>query len=133
MGPSQQIMTLRLCPTFIIQIHHHDKTLKNKQTTEQEDDVFDVNLLCAKAKIANKYTVYKSELNGKVLSTRLMKAAVRAAVNVPEVVIFAGDSRCVISALEMNTTKMKPFFHNRVNEIRNKIFKVASKSFFVKC
>ena len=80
-----------------------------------------VNLLCAKAKVTpkNGCTIPKSELNSATLLSRLVKSTVRAIVDAPSEVICAGDSQCVISSLEISSTKFKPYFLNRISEIRD--------------
>ena len=82
-----------------------------------QDNEFSVTLLCAKAKV-NSCTIPKSELNGATLLSRLVKAAVRAIVDTPSSVVCAGDSQCVISSLYLSNRKFKPYFHNRLTEIR---------------
>ena len=74
-----------------------------------------VNLLCAKAKVTpkNGCTIPKSELNSATLLSRLVKSTVRAIVDAPSEVICAGDSQCVISSLEISSTKFKPYILNR--------------------
>ena len=42
-------------------------------------------------------------------------------IDVPGSVVCVGDCECVISSLEVSTTKMKPFFHNRVSEIKQNL------------
>ena len=81
---------------------------------------YDVTLLCAKTKVApvDGCTVAKIELNGGTLLSRLLKASVNAMIDKPEVVIPAGDSQCVIASLELPTSKFKPFFMNRIAEIK---------------
>ena len=83
--------------------------------------LFSVNLLCAKTKVTpiNGCTTPKSELNSATLLSRLVKSTVRAVVDTPEKVMCAGDSQCVISSLGVSTTKFKPYFHNRLSEIKD--------------
>ena len=87
-----------------------------------------VQLLCAKAKITpmNGCTIPKSELNGATLLSRLLKAASRAMVDTPETVLPVGDSQCVIASLEMSSSKFKPFFMNRISEIRDNLDQIKS-------
>ena len=82
---------------------------------------FSVTLLCAKAKVTpiNGCTTPKSELNAATLLSRLIKSAAHAIVDTPSSVVCAGDSQCVISSLELSSTKFKPYFHNRISEIRD--------------
>ena len=81
---------------------------------------FSVTLLCAKAKVTPRAgcTTPKSELNGTTLLSRLVKSAARAMVDTPSCVVCAGDSQCVISCLEISASRLKPYFHNRVSEIK---------------
>ena len=83
--------------------------------------LFSVTLLCAKTKVTpiNGCTTPKSELNSATLLSRLVKSTVRAVVDTPEKVMCAGDSQCVISSLKVSTTKFKPYFHNRLSEIKD--------------
>ena len=91
---------------------------------ETKDQEATVKLLCAKAKINNGYTVPKTELNGAVLLSRVVKSAVRAMVDKPRSVVCAGDSSCVLSSLETTVARMKPFFHNRVSEVKQNLAEV---------
>ena len=89
---------------------------------------FSVSILCAKAKVtpANGQTTPKLELNGATLLSRLIKSAVRASVDKPSQVICVGDSQCVIASLEMSSSKFKPFFMNRISEIRSNLDEIKS-------
>ena len=40
--------------------------------------------------------------------------------------ICVGDSQCVIESLEMSSSKFKPFFMNRISEIRNNLEEIKS-------
>ena len=52
-----------------------------------------------------------------VLLSKLVKAALRAMVDVPSTVVLALDSECIISSIGIPVTRMKPLFHNRISEI----------------
>ena len=79
-------------------------------------------LLCSKARVTplRGYTIPRSELSGGVLVSRLVLAAARALSKLddkPASSIILLDSECIISCLEENAKKLKPFFHNRRGEI----------------
>ena len=81
-------------------------------------------LLCAKAKVTplSGFTVPRSEISGMVLQSRLALSSIKALSIEPELkptgVTLLSDSECVISAVETSTSVLKPFYHNRVSEIR---------------
>jgi len=91
---------------------------------------FDANLIMSKARVCplKGYTVPRSELCGALLTSRLLLSVVKALQKLDEVPIAAEmilDSRCVISALEMNSGKMLPFFQNRLAEIHENLDLIA--------
>ena len=89
---------------------------------DENGNLYSVQLLCAKAKVTplNGCTVPKSELNAATLLSRLAKSATKALkADFPSKVICASDSQCVIRSLDMPTSKFKPYFHNRLSEIKN--------------
>ena len=70
----------------------------------------------------------RSELCGGLLTSRLLVCVVRALQKLEEKPIGAVmllDSRCIISALEMTSTKMLPFFQNRLAEIHENLTTVS--------
>ena len=85
---------------------------------------FHSRLLCAKAKVTplSGLTIPRSELCGMTLSSRLTLSSVRALAKVdelkPDVSIFLSDSECSISALENTGSSLKPYFHNRISEVK---------------
>ena len=94
--------------------------------TGAEDGDFDANLCMSKARVCplRGYTVPRSELCGGLLTSRLLVCVVRALQKLEEKPIGAVmllDSRCIISALEMTSTKMLPFFQNRLAEIHENL------------
>ena len=91
---------------------------------------FDSNLIMSKSRVCplKGYTVPRSELCGALLTSRLLISVVKALQKLDEVPIAAEmilDSRCIISSLEMNSTKMMPFFQNRIAEIHENLDTVA--------
>ena len=90
---------------------------------EANDEVFHVQLLCAKSRVTpiSGLTIPRSELSALLLSTRLILTAVKALSMVeemqPDEAILLSDSECCISALDKSTSALKPYFHNRVSEI----------------
>ena len=79
-----------------------------------------VTFLCAKSRIApiNGCTVEKLEINGCMQLSRLLKSCVNAIIDKPKLIIPAGDSQCLIASLKLWTSKFKPFFINRIAEIK---------------
>ena len=81
-------------------------------------------LLCAKAKVTpmSGMTIPRSEISGMTLSSRLTLSSVKAMAKddslKPANVILLSDSECSISALAKSSSALKPYFHNRVSEIR---------------
>ena len=79
-------------------------------------------LLCSKAKVTplRGLTVPRSELSGCVLMSRLMLTVATALSRLqeqPEHAIMLTDSKCIVSCLEENAKRLKPYFHNRRGEI----------------
>ena len=54
----------------------------------------------------------------------LVKSSARAMEVKPSAVICAGDSTCVIASIDVSVTRMKPFFHNRISEIKENMGEV---------
>ena len=80
--------------------------------------------LCGKSRITplHGYTVPRSELSAATLLYRMLKRVVQALVHIdvkPQLVIPMLDSKCTISLLDDNSRSLKPFFQNRVAEIRD--------------
>ena len=66
------------------------------------------------------YTNPRNELCGDLLASRLLLSVVIALSKLDELPIGAIlilDSRCVISALELTSSKLLPFIQNRLAEI----------------
>ena len=88
------------------------------------DGDFSAQLLCAKAKVTpiSGLTVPRSELSGMVLGSRLTLTAAKALSREkslhPLSSTSLADSECSISALDKSSSALKPYFHNRVMEIR---------------
>ena len=94
------------------------------------DGDYDANLCMSKARVCplRGYTVPRSELCGALLTSRLLVCVVKALQRLEECPIGAImllDSRCIISALEMKSTKLLPFFQNRLAEIHENLDTVA--------
>ena len=81
---------------------------------------YSADLICSKARVTPRHgcTTPKSELNSATLLSRLIKSVAQAMVDTPSSAVCVGDSQCVISCLEMSTSRLKPYFHNRVSEIK---------------
>ena len=104
---------------------------------EHEEDCggvgdYDANLCISKGRVCplRGYTVPRSELCGALLVSRLMLAVVTALCRMDECPVSAImllDTRCVISALEMTSSKMLPFFQNRLAEIHENFDCIAKK------
>ena len=93
---------------------------------------FDANLCMSKCRVCpmRGYTVPRSELCGALLVSRLMLAVVTALCRLDEApasAVMILDSRCVISALEMTSSKALPFFQNRLAEIHENLETVAKR------
>ena len=83
---------------------------------------FQSSLLCSKARVTplRGFTIPRSELSGGLLVSRLVLATARALSKLdekPSNSVIMLDSECVISCLEENAKKLKPFFHNRRGEM----------------
>ena len=97
------------------------------ETSLDCDGDFASQLLCAKARVTpiNGLTIPRVELNGLVLNSRLVLTVAKA-LSVdedlhPVSAVLLADSECSISALDKSTSAMKPYFHNRVSEIRENL------------
>ena len=93
---------------------------------------YDANLCMSKCRVCpmRGYTVPRSELCGALLVSRLMLAVVTALCRLDEApasAVMILDSRCVISALEMTSSKALPFFQNRLAEIHENLETVAKR------
>ena len=93
---------------------------------------FDANICLSKGRMCplRGYTVPRSELCGALLVSRLMLAVVLALHKMEERPVSAVmllDSRCIISSLEMTSSKMLPFFQNRLAEIHENFDSIAKK------
>ena len=87
---------------------------------------YEANLLIAKARVCplRGYTVSRSELCGALVVSRLLLAVITAMFKMEEApigVVMLLDTRCVISALELTSTKLMPFFQNRLAEIHENL------------
>ena len=88
---------------------------------------YSAQLLCAKAKVTplTGLTVPRSELSGLLLSSRLSLTVAKALSKEdslhPVGAILLSDSECSISALDKSSSALKPYFHNRVSEIRENL------------
>ena len=96
------------------------------------DGDYDANLCMSKCRVCplRGYTVPRSELCGALLVSRLLVCVVTALFKLEECPIGAVmllDSRCIISSLEMTSSKMLPFFQNRLAEIHENLDLVAKK------
>ena len=79
-------------------------------------------LVISKARVCplRGYTVPRSELCGALITSRLMLVVVKALAKLegkPCGAIMLMDSRCVISALEVTSGNLLPFFQNRAAEV----------------
>ena len=88
------------------------------------DGDFSAQLMCAKSRVTplSGLTIPRSELSGMVLSSRLTLTVARA-LSVEESMhptgsVTLSDSECSISALDKTSSALKPYFHNRVSEIK---------------
>jgi hypothetical protein len=88
------------------------------------DGDFSAQLMCAKSRVTplSGLTIPRSELSGMVLSSRLTLTVARA-LSVEESMhptgsVTLSDSECSISALDKTSSAFKPYFHNRVSEIK---------------
>ena len=82
---------------------------------------FEANLCMSKGRVCpmRGYTVPRTELCGALLVSRLLLSVVTALCTLeeaPSSVVMILDSRCIISSLEMNSSKVLPFFQNRLCE-----------------
>ena len=104
---------------------------------QHEDDCegvgdYDANLCLSKGRMCplRGYTIPRSELCGALLVSRLMLAVVLALCRMDECpvkAIMLLDSRCIISALELTSSKLLPFFQNRLAEIYENLQSIAKK------
>ena len=98
-----------------------------------EDSVdYDANLILSKGRMCplRGYTVPRSELCGALLVSRLMLTVVKALCRMEEKPVHAImllDSRCIISSLELTSSKLLPFFQNRLSEIQENLDAIAEK------
>ena len=88
------------------------------------DEDFSAQLMCAKSRVTplSGLTIPRSELSGMVLSSRLTLTVAKA-LSVEESMhptgsVTLSDSECSISALDKSSSALKPYFHNRVSEIK---------------
>ena len=89
------------------------------------DGDFSSQLMCAKSRVTplSGLTIPRSELSGMVLSSRLTLTVARAlsveeSMMHPTGSVTLSDSECSISALDKSSSALKPYFHNRVSEIK---------------
>ena len=81
---------------------------------------YDASLLLAKARVTplSGYTIPRSELAGTVLQSRLGLTAIKALQSEPSMTpkgaILLFDSKCSISAVDIVSRVLKPFFHKKV-------------------
>ena len=93
---------------------------------------YDANLCLSKGRMCplRGYTIPRSELCGALLVSRLMLAVVMALCRMDECpvkAIMLLDSRCIISALELTSSKLLPFFQNRLAEIYENLHSISKK------
>ena len=85
---------------------------------------FIAQLVCAKARVTpiSGLTIPRSELSGLLLSTRMSLSVAKAlsldSSMYPTAAISLTDSECSISAIAKTSSALKPYFHNRVAEIK---------------
>ena len=100
-----------------------ERSCQHKGSQNCEGD-FSASLLCAKSRVTplTGLTIPRSELCGVVLNSRLCLTVCRALSLekslCPSGVIMLSDSECSISAVDKTSSALKPYFHNRVSEIR---------------
>ena len=91
------------------------------------DGDFSSRLICAKARVTplTGLTVPRSELSGLLLASRLSLTVAKALSKeislLPIGAVLLSDSECSISALDKSSSALKPYFHNRVMEIRENL------------
>ena len=76
------------------------------------------------------YTVPRAELCGALITSRLMLAVANALCLMnekPVSAILLLDSRCIISSLEVTSSKFLPFFQNRLAEIQENLDSIRNK------
>ena len=84
-------------------------------------------LVYAKCRIAPSAgtTISKMEVQGYVQATRSLLKVVRALDQQVHRVVLAGDSMCALMSVKREGACFKPYFQNRVGEIRNNLTEVA--------
>ena len=84
---------------------------------------YHVQLLISKARVTpvNGCTAPRSELNGLLVLTRVLKVVVPVLWESPLSVTIVGDSQCTIAALEKPGSFMAPYFANRISEVTRNI------------
>ena len=82
-----------------------------------------VQLLMAKAKVTplSGLSIPRSELNGLVLASRVARTIVGCFPGNLDKVLIAGDSSCTLSVMAGSTSRLNPYFHNRVGEIKDNL------------
>ena len=84
-------------------------------------------LLTAKARVTplSGLSIPRTEMNSMVLSTRLTLTSAKALSKEeslhPVSAITLSDSECSISAVDKSTSSLKPYFHNRVSEVKENL------------
>ena len=84
-------------------------------------------LLIAKARVTplSGLSIPRTELNSLVLSTRLSLTTARALSKEgclhPVSAVMLSDSECSISAVDKSSSALKPYFHNRVSEVKENL------------
>ena len=92
---------------------------------------FTAQLMCAKSRVTpiSGLTIPRSELSGVLLSSRLSLTVAKALSVEPSMhptgAIHLADSECSISALAKTSSALKPYFHNRVSEIKENLKALA--------
>ena len=85
---------------------------------------FSSSLLCAKSRVTplSGLTIPRSELSSVVLNSRMSLTVCRALSKEEDLYpvgsVMLSDSECSISAIDKTSSALKPYFHNRVSEIR---------------
>lgn len=92
---------------------------------------FSSHFLTEKSRVTplNGMTIPRSELNGVLLESRLTLSVAKARSTEvdlkPSCVTLLADSECSISAIENTTSAFKPYFHNRLSEIKENLEEIS--------
>ena len=80
-------------------------------------DAWEARLLAAKARLNKEKTTLRSELNGLVITCRLITALIDGMRQKPWRTTIIGDSECTISSCEAKESVLNQWFVFRVGEI----------------